>query len=133
MKNRKLLNEKERIEYPAQLFGVHFPFQIEPQIFNTAGRLSPDYTGGYWEMYELSNGGFYMAPDSDSFQVSCQNGFDGRLSGDAFGLTVCLYVYSQLSFSDIHELAATCAEQYHLLREFVFEHPDLGEILAATD
>ena len=61
------------------------------------------------KFYALSNGGFYMSPISNhSFQVICDNGFEGSLSGDALGITVCLYAYSHLSFSDNHELAEKC-------------------------
>ena len=126
------LNEEERINYPAYHFGDDFPFRIEPFIFSMAGNLSEDYTGGYWHFYELSNGAFYMSPDSDKpFQVSCMNGYEGKLSADAFGITVCLYAYSNLSFSE--ELAESCAEQYHLLREYMLEHPEVRGILAAID
>ncbi|MBV5331176.1 antirestriction protein, partial [bacterium] len=111
----------------------HFPFRLEPAIYNTAGRLSADYTGGYWLMYRLENGGFYMAPDENMFRVSCMNGFEGALSGDAFGIVVCLYAYSELAFSTIPELAEPCGEQYHLLREYVFEHPEAAAIFGAID
>lgn len=131
---RKLLNESERINFTAKLFGAHFPLRLEPFIFDMAGSLSRDYNGGYWNMYELSNNGFYMAPESNTpFQVSCMNGYEGKLSADAFGITVCLYAYSNLSFSDIPELAETCAEQYHLLREYMFDHPEVEGILRAID
>jgi len=131
--NLNLLNERQRIDLPAKLFGAHFPFRLEPMMYNLAGSLSCDYNGGYWEMFELSNGGFYMAPQGDTFEVSCQNGYEGNLSGDAFGITVCLYAYSELSFSDIPGLAETCAEQYHLLREYMFEHEEAKAIFGAID
>jgi hypothetical protein len=131
--NRKLLNNIQRIDLPAKIFGVHFPFRLEPFVYDTAGRLSIDYHGGYWEMYEIGNGGFYMAPQGDTFRLSCQNGYEGTLSGDAFGITVCLYAYSQIAFSEIPELAETCTEQYHLLRDFLFEHEEAASILAAID
>jgi len=131
--NRELLNNDERINFPADLFGAHFPFRLEPAIYNTAGRLSVDYHGGYWLMYRLSNSGFYMSPDADSFRVVCMNGFEGTLSGDAFGVVVCMYAYSQISFSSIPELAEVCAEQYHLLRVRIFGHPEAEAILTAID
>ena len=65
--NRELLNYYDRINYPADLFGVHFPFRVEPYVYNTSGRLSAEYHGGYWHMYRIENGAFYMAPDADSF------------------------------------------------------------------
>lgn len=130
---KKLLNNTERINLPAKIFGAHFPFRVEPMVYNMADNLSHQYTGGYWHMHALENGGFYMAPQGDTFEVSCQNGFEDTLSGDAFGITVCLYAYSELSFSDIPELAEICAEQYHLLREYIFEHEEAKAILGAID
>lgn len=83
-------------------------------------------------MFELTNGGFYMAPESDTpFHVTCMNSYEGTLSADAFGITVCLYAYSNLSFSP--ELSDVCAEQFHLLREYMFEHPECQAILSAID
>jgi hypothetical protein len=127
--NKKLLNESERIDVPARIFGIHFPFRVEPFVFDIAGRLSEEYTGGYWLMYELGNRGFYMAPNDDSFRMLAENGYEGSMSGDAFGITVCLYAYSELSFLEI----PGCAKQYHLLREFVLEHPERKAILRAID
>lgn len=130
--NRILLSDVERITYPAKIFGTHFPFRVEPFVYGMAGTLSRDYKGGYWNMYALSNGGYYMAPESvSSFHVSCMNGYEGTQSADAFGLTVCLYAYSNLSFSEV--LAETCAEQYHLLREYLLEHPEMKDVLRAID
>ena len=129
---RILLNDTDRMNYTASHFGDNFPFRIEPFIFDMAGSLSRDYTGGYWNMYELSNSGFYMSPESDTpFHVCCMNGYEGTLSADAFGITVCMYAYSNLSFSE--ELAEVCAEQYHLLREYMFVHREIKAILAAID
>ncbi len=128
----KQLNDNERITYPASIFGIHFPFRIEPFIYDMASTLSGDYCGGYWNMYQLDNSSFYMAPDSDTpFHVSSMNGYEGDLSADAFGITVCLYAYSNLSFSE--DLAEMCAGQYHLLREYMFEHPEVKAILKAND
>jgi len=96
-------------------------------------RMTEDYEGGYWEFFTLSNGGFYMAPGSDTrFDVSCDNQYRGELSADALGITACLYAYSNLSFEN-GRFARVCACHYHRLREFMFEHPEVREILGATD
>jgi hypothetical protein len=128
------LSETQRIEYPAALFGAAgFAFQVEPTVFNIAGELSTDYLGGLWEFYALSNGGFYMAPKTDEpFDVRSENGFEGRLSACAFGMTVCLYAFSQLSFEG-GSFAQTCAEQYHLLRHHALDHKEASAIFAAID
>jgi hypothetical protein len=127
------LSESQRIDYPASIFGISFPLRVEPTIFDIAGRLSTDYDGGLWEFYALSNGGFYMAPRTDDpFSVQCENGFAGRLSSCALGITACLYAFSLLSFEG-GDFAETCAEQYHLLRQHMLEHSEARAILAAID
>ena len=116
-----------------KLFGLHFPLQLEPVIYGITERMANDYKGGYWEFYTLSNEGFYMAPSSDEcFAVTCDNQFEGDLSADALGITSCLYAYSNLSFAD-GGIARECARHYHLLREYMMEHPEVRAILGATD
>jgi len=123
-----------RIDVTAMLFGDAFPMRLEPYVFQTASDLSTDYRGGYWEFYELENGGFYMAPDADApFRVACPNGHAGELSADAFGVTVCLYAYSRLSFIADDRIGEVYARHYHLLREFAMEHAEVEAILSATD
>ena len=127
------LDDTQRVTYTADLFGVQFPLRLEPTIFAMADRLAPAYRGGYWHFYALSNGGFYMAPATDTiFDVSCENGFEGALSADALGITACLYAYSHLSFGE-GAFAQVCAEQYHLLRDYMMEHAEVRAILQATD
>ena len=131
---RVLIKESDRVMHTANLFGFHFPIHLEPLIYATADRLSPDYTGGYWDFYTLSNGGFYMAPAGNAvFRVICENGFEGELSADAFGITACLYAYSHLSFSGMLGFADTCAQQYHWLRKYALDHPEAEGIMAAID
>lgn len=128
------LEDDQRVRHPAALFGVHFPMCLEPVIYSMADRMSPDYAGGYWAMYALSNGAFYMAPESrESMRVACPNGYEGTMSADALGITACLYAYSHLSFGGPEAFAETCARQYHLLREFMFEHAEVGAIMQAID
>lgn len=130
---RQLVAEQERISYTATLFGLNFPMRLEPAIFNVASNLASDYNGGFWDFWKLSNGGFYMAPASDKqFSVSCENGFEGRISAEAFGIVCCLYAFSHLSFGE-DAFAETCAEQYHLLREYALDHAEAGSIMRAID
>jgi len=131
---RQLIAEDQRINHKAALFGFDFPLHLEPFIYFMADTLAKDYNGGYWNFYNFFQGGFYMAPSSDKpFHVSCENGFEGDLSADAFGIVVSLYAYSHLSFSGPGKFSETCAEQYHLLRDYMFEHPEVSSILKAID
>lgn len=126
--------DDERLEHIAHTFGARFPLQIEPLVFVLTAELAEAYDGGYWEFFALSNGGFYMAPSSDeTFAVICPNGFAETMTADALGITVCLYTYSHLSFSGNEDLAKMCAEHFHLLRDYMVDHPEAGKILRATD
>lgn len=131
---RTLVSSNQRIQVAADIFGIHFPMRLEPFIYAITDKLAHDYNGGYWEFYTLSNGGFYMVPQSYlPFDVSCENGFEGKLSADALGITVCLYAYSHLSFGNHSRFTEICAQQYHWLREFMLGHDEAGSILQAID
>ena len=130
---RSEIRGEDRVTHTARLLGVRFPLHLEPLVYATADHLSPDYTGGFWEFYRLSNDAFYMAPSTeDRFHVIAENGFEGDLSADAFGITTCLYAYSHLSFSGML-IADVCANQYHRLREYALEHPEAAAVMAAVD
>lgn len=132
--HRELLSDDRRIALPANLFGPSaFPFKVEPTIFNMAGLLAADYAGGFWDMYQLSNGGWYMCPASEApFAVTSENGYKGQMSADALGITACLFAFSNISFAR-DAVGKVCAEQYHLLRDFAMDHPESRAILAACD
>ena len=130
---RELVPEDQRLEVAERLFGMAFPLQLEPVVYGITDRMAQEYSGGYWDFFTLSNGGFYMAPATDeSFEVSCQNMYRGVLSADALGITACLYAYSNLSFS-LSDIAREYARHYHLLREYSVEHAEVMGILGATD
>jgi hypothetical protein len=144
---RTLVAEADRMDFVDKLFGLSYVLQLEPIAFRFAEQLAENYDYGYWEFFSLSKGGFYMAPRSDTiYEVSADNGFEGQMTGDALGIVACLYTYSNLSFGDgltstgdsnasIGEggFAQTCAEHYHLLREFMFGHVEVRSILRAID
>lgn len=130
---RELVPEARRMAVTGKYFGLHWPLQIEPTVYGITERIAQEYKGGYWDFYTLSNGGFYMAPKTDdTFNVCCDNQYRGSLSADALGITACLYAYSHLSFSD-GRFARVCACHYHRLREYMFEHESVRDIIQATD
>ncbi len=69
----------------------------------------------------------------EPFNVSCENGHECRLSGNALGIVVCLYAYSHLSFSGQNGFDGVCAEHYHLLRKFASAHDESRGIFSAID
>jgi hypothetical protein len=131
---RNLVPEEQRLAVTAELFGAHFPLAIEPVIYGITERMAEDYHGGYWLMYTLDNGGFYMAPDDDRvFAVSCDNYFTGELSADALGIAAALYSFSHCSFSRDEFFGRLCAQNYHWLRAYMYEHSEVASIITATD
>ena len=96
-----LVPEAERMDFVDKLFGLSYVLKLEPIVFQFAEQLAENYDYGYWEFFSLSNGGFYMSPRSGTiYNVSCDNGFEGQMTGDALGIVACLYSYSNLSFGD---------------------------------
>ena len=133
MITKEIVPDECRAKHVDRLFGLHFPLRLEPTIYAFADRLSPDYLGGCWNFHALGNGGFFMSPDADhGFRVSSDNGFEGVMGADAFGITCCLYAFSHLSFGG-DDFAGECGRQFHLLREYAMEHAEVGAILAAID
>jgi hypothetical protein len=131
---RTLIPEDQRLAVIEKTFGTHFPLVIEPVIYGITERMAEAYSGGYWRMYTLDNGGFYMAPDGETvYQVSCDNYFAGALSADALGITACLYAYSHCSFSRDETFGKLCALHYRWLREHMYTHPEVAAILGAID
>ena len=130
---RHLVPEAHRMAFVDKLFGISYVLKLEPTVFRFAEQLATNYDYGYWQFFSLSNGGFYMAPRSNTtFNMVCDNGYEGKLSADALGIVSCLYGFSNLSFGE-GAFADTCANQYHLLREYIFGHPEVKAILRAID
>ena len=104
---------------------------LENTIYATLARICASYDGGYWHFYQLSNGGFYMAPDSDAMlRLSCANYFDAEVSANTAGIIATATAYSTLSFL---QDGACFAIAYHQLSDFIFQHRDAGLIRAALD
>jgi hypothetical protein len=105
---------------------------VETAVYGFLRRFCPDYGGGYWRFYELSNGGFYMAPTMPAVRIRVpSNGFEGTLSADAAGITVCLFVFSHLSFQFSKDVMFS--SHFHWLRDFASDHAEAAGIFAAID
>jgi hypothetical protein len=129
-----LVPQEDRLAYIEKTFGIHFTLAIEAATYLLTEKMAKDYHGGFWNFYRLSNSGFYMAPDGEEiYSVSSANYFQGELSSDALGIVSCLTAYSHLSFSKNEELGRLCAQQYYLLREYMYAHPEVAVILRAID
>ena len=127
--------DEQRVEFWPQHFG-NIPQWItrEPQVFAWMDRFCADYSGGIWSFYSLSNGGAFMAPetDSDAFWslFNAMNGNAADMSAEAAGIAVCLIAYSH------HECRTECdamTEHYWRLRDYALNHPECNAIMCITD
>ena len=125
------VGEHARIGTLPRHFGRHM-LTVESRVYDLLRLFSTDYTGGYWHFYELSNGGFYMAPQLETARlVIDSNGFEDQMSGDATGITVCLFAFSHLSFE--YRQVDVFARHFHRLRDFAADHAEAQKIFSAID
>lgn len=127
-----LVPEVDRLDFlPKKLPGRYLAF--EQRTYATLQSLSEDYHGGFWDFFELSDDGFYIAPngDKDTYRIVVpSNGFEGRMSSDAAGIVACLFSLNWLTWKFQLELY----EQYYYgLKNYACEHPEARHILGAID
>jgi hypothetical protein len=98
--NAREIPSDERLQLLPRHFGRHM-LTVEYAVYAFMRKLTNQYTGGYWHYFELSNGGFYMAPAHDTpFTIWVEgNGFEGTLSADAAGVTACLFALSRMALT----------------------------------
>ena len=92
----------------------------------------PDYDGGYWDFFNLDNGGFYLQLQTDSplLKMYFPNAYTNDLTPEVAGIVITLYALSHLSFE---AQAADVSKQFHLLRDYALDHSHASQIFAATD
>ena len=103
-------------------------------FFAWMDRFCADYSGGIWNFYTLSNGGAFMAPESENNEpwslFNTMNGNGGELSAEAAGIAVCLMAYSH------HACRTECdamTEHYYRLRDYALNHPECSTIMYIID
>ncbi|EPK7469402.1 MULTISPECIES: antirestriction protein [Enterobacteriaceae] len=124
-----------RIGFWPQHFGTIPQWIIlEPQIFAWMDRLCTDYHGGIWNFSTLSNGGAFMAPESEDDEkwalFNSMNGNGAELTSEAAGIVACLMTYSH------HACRTECdamTEHYYRLRDFALNHPECNSIMHLID
>lgn len=127
----KLVSEEKRLEILPKYAGSRM-IQLEAAIFDAMREYCRDYQGGYWYMYELTNGSFYMAPGRDEMlPMSCAGNFyDGRMSADAAGIVACLVGMNRMAWKTRED---RFIDLFFALRHFAAYHEESGEIFAAID
>lgn len=120
-----------RIGFWPQHFGsIPQWITLEPRIFAWMDRLCADYHGGIWRFSTLSNGGGFMAPESDHDEkwtlFNSMNGNGAELTSEAAGMVACLMAYNH------HACLTECdamTEHYYRLRDYALNHPECSAIM----
>ena len=129
--------ESERLDFLPHYFGDAC-VAFENRLYAFAQFLLPEYTGGYWSFYHLSNKGCLSALERDedsTLLLVSPNGFNARMGAVAASIAVNLMALSDLSFAT-HQNSRLCAQVsrlFHALRDYALEQPNASEILAAID
>jgi hypothetical protein len=122
--------EHDRVDVLPRHFGCHM-LTVERCVYNVMSQVASAYSGGYWRFFELSNGGFYMTPPGDAYEIRIEgNGFRGCMSGDAAGIAVCLFTFSLLSFEHTTDIFS---QHFYWLRDFASDHAEARMIFEAID
>lgn len=133
-----LVPDDDRMSFLPRYFGLKHMMNGESEIYRTLSRLCAEYKGGYWNCYELSNGGFYMAPKiNGSLRLQNEGNYaDQTVSADAAGIVVTLYALSYLveqTCGADEDTAMVFSVLSDSLRQFAAEHTEASAIGALID
>lgn len=121
-----------RMAFLPRHFNVTMGMVAEALLYRNMRNLCPDYLGGSWEFFDLSNGGMYMAPSIEKMMtLHSPNGFSETVSADAAGITASLYMLSNLAGMDVGN--EKIVDLYHSLRSYAAEQPEWAEIANLID
>ena len=122
-------NSKRPAFLPEKTSAAYLAF--ETALYGIADNLSRDYDGGYCE---LSNGGFYCCRDTeDDFDCVSSNGFECRMSADAFGITATLFALNCAMDGQSGATLEKLVDGYYRLRDYAAGHEEAARIFRMID
>lgn len=136
-----MVPDNKCLNFLPHYLGQELMIRGENLIYDWMTKLSEDYIGGLWDFYNISNGGFYMAPSmTESLRVKVDdNGFIGRMSADAAGIVATLFALNKLACgvygTSSDRSASACSPSDHCDRlvDFAYEHKEAKLIFRAID
>lgn len=133
---KKLLTGPSKLSALPKYFGPCF-MQFEARVFNLMRHYCPDYSGGDWNYYNLSNGGFFMSVKKDARLQIIQpdNHFEEMMSPEAASVGINLYAINQLQWSeDLSEgLKVKLQGLYEKLEVYAGQRDESGIIFRFLD
>ena len=135
MINCKHVSEKDRLKFLPKHVGLYMT-RFETLVYEWMTRLDEEYTGGYWEFYELDNGGFFLAPSEErDYKLYSINYNEKVVSNIAAGITVTLFALNSLmvinNISD--SMQSQLVDKYYALRDFAANCDEAAKIFSLID
>lgn len=131
-----LIKGKQKLKFLPRHFN-RYMLVAETAIYEKLTKFCKSYSGGVWNFYDLSNGGFYLAPDIEELLPIFidTNDFEDTVSADAAGIICTLFVLNEMSWAtaNFSEISQNFAKAYHLLRDYIECHPEFIKIWRALD
>ena len=95
-----LVAEEDRLEYlPRFNNNILLMIQIEQAVYRMMDSLCDEYSGGYWDYYNMSNDGFLMSlATEEPLTLSSPNGHVATVSARQASIVAILMALSALSF-----------------------------------
>lgn len=104
----------------------------EMLVYRYKETFCQDYSGGYWDFVELSNGGFFMSLRSSQpcKLIIPANGFEGVMTAEAASIVINIFALSRLAKE--HKMGFLI-DMYYALRDFACDHQESYQILSAIE
>ena len=131
MIKKYLVSEHERPDFLRKHFGHRFLI-FENLVYSFMDHFCEEYSGGYWQFYNLSNGGAFMSLDSDRTFSVCNpmNYFEGKMSAEAVSIGVNMFAMNSLMSEPCDE---KLIDLYYALKDFGVQHNEAQAILGFID
>ena len=123
--------DEDRLNFWLRHVGMTKMLSFERHVFCWMERLCPHYDGGFWEFYDLSNGGFYiaLAGEKKMWLTWPGNYFNDEMSADAAGIVATLYALNDFA----EQISPAFGEKHRQLYDYIESHPEAQAIYAAID
>ena len=123
--------DEDRLNFWLRHVGMTKMLSFERHVFCWMERLCPHYDVGFWEFYDLSNGGFYiaLAGEKKMWLTWPGNYFNDEMSADAAGIVATLYALNDFA----EQISPAFGEKHRQLYDYIESHPEAQAIYAAID
>ena len=120
----RIVKNDERLNFLPSILPNHF-VEIESAIYQFMSHFCDKYEGGYWEMVELENGGFFLFPENGNYELYHDNYYDNyQFDAKLAGIVCCSFAMNYMANRYAEE---RLIKLYYALRDYVTFTSELDE------